>query len=142
MGLVLVAMLTLSAIHPLPRVQPTAFHHNTNLVSTQQEQVTITHYGYPNTFNGNPMGCRPYPAYHSTNPTILAVGYSRDAQIPCWTEVEITGPNGTITAVRQDTCHGCRHSTFDLSDAASLAVCGLNRSGQLYTCQATIRVLE
>lgn len=103
-----------------------------------QEQVTITHYGYPNTFNGRPTGCRPYNLYYNTDPTILAVGYSRTPTIPCGQEVEITGPAGQIVVQRQDTCPGCHHNMFDLSDAASLLVCGQ----PLRTCQATIRVLE
>lgn len=71
--------------------------------------------------------------YSSYDETILAVGYDRDALYPCGTELIITGPAGSISVVRSDTCGGChQYNMVDLSEAGHAKVCGIG------TCTVTI----
>lgn len=100
------------------------------------EVVTATHYGY--SYHGQRMGCANAGSYSSYDPTILAVGPSRYAEIPCGTQVQITGPAGTIITTRQDSCPGCSRNMIDLSEQGSIEVCG----GRPHTCRVTMEILR
>ncbi len=81
----------------------------------------VTHYG--ESYNGLTMGCG--GIYWSWDTTIVAIPYpGRHAEWPCGTRFRITGPTGTIDAVRTDACPGCHRNQLDLSESGMLTVCG------------------
>jgi hypothetical protein len=81
------------------------------------------------------MGCG--GVYNLSDPTVVAVSLARTQEWPCGQRLEITGPNGQIVGVRQDTCPGCSANHLDLSRAGFLAVCGPGVS----SCNVVIRPL-
>lgn len=91
----------------------------------------ITHYG--ESYNGQTMGCG--GTYWSTEPNIVAVGPMHYAEWPCGTQFEITGPGGTLVAMRTDSCPGCGFHHFDLSEIGSYMVCGY-----VGNCEITFQV--
>ena len=99
--------------------------------------MSATHYGA--SYNGQRMGCAPYNAYSSYDTTIAAIGTQHYAQWPCGTTLEVSGPNGTIYAIRQDSCPGCdlRYpNMIDLSEAGHAIVCGVG------TCRVQVTVVS
>lgn len=98
------------------------------------QDFTATHYG--ESYNGRGMGCG--GTYWSSEPNILAVGPSRYREWPCGTQIEITGPGGTLVVTRTDSCPGCGPNLLDLSEAGNSIVCG----GRPHTCRVSIQVLD
>lgn len=125
----LMAGVTLSALFVLP------LHALGDELEAERYGPTIpsriTFYG-PG-YDARPMGCG--GTYWASDPTIAAVGPSRYAAWPCGTELEISGPAGTIRVVRRDSCPGCAADMVDLSDGANELVCGVPR----HTCRAEVR---
>ena len=83
--------------------------------------------------------------YASDNPSIVAVGPSRNGEFPCGTFVQICGAIGCLVGQRVDSCPGCSANLVDLSEAGIAQACGVNTS----TCEVTmqkvapqVRVLE
>lgn len=99
--------------------------------ATEGEPGYATYY-HPS-LHGNRMGCPPYNRYNQWDDTVVAVNPNQSWRWPCGTVFEITGPNGSITATRQDSCPGCGPSHVDLSTAGRLVVCG-----QATSCAVTI----
>jgi len=92
----------------------------------------LTRYG--ERFNGRKMGCSKLGYYYSDDPTIVAVGYDRHAEMPCGTMLEVCGPTGCHLMMRKDTCGGCSAYMFDLSEAGNALVCGESYG----LCNATV----
>lgn len=88
----------------------------------QAQEFRGTHYGYG--YNGQSMGCYPYAPYSSSDTTIAAVGYPYTEVWPCGTVLQLEGPAGSLTVIRQDTCPGCGAGMIDLSEAGLIQVCG------------------
>lgn len=93
---------------------------------------SLTRYG--ERFNGRKMGCSKLGYYSSDDPTIVAVGYDRHAEMPCGTLLEVCGPTGCHLMMRKDTCGGCSAYMFDLSEAGNALVCGESYG----LCNATV----
>lgn len=93
-------------------------------------QGTATHYG--SSYNGSPLGCG--GTYWGSDPTIVAVGPSRYSEWPCGSQLTVSGPAGSLTVTRQDSCPGCSANMIDLSEAANEAVCG----APAHTCSVSI----
>jgi hypothetical protein len=98
-------------------------------------QSQVTHYGEQ--YNGRILGCG-NGYYSSDNPTIVAVGPARSAEMPCGTQLLVCGPGGCIIAHRQDSCPGCSPYVFDLSESGFLAVCGIPTG----VCSSTVAVVQ
>lgn len=99
-----------------------------------------THYG--ESYEGGWLGCGLFRneagdnLYHTGDATIVA---TRDFDYRCGQRFRITGPAGTITAFRQDSCPGCAGPWhLDLSEAGNASVCGYPPR----TCNITIEVLD
>lgn len=92
--------------------------------AVQAQDVTFraTHYG--ESYNGRPLGCTGMGVYSSNDSSIAAVGYPYSQTWPCGTVLELEGPAGTLTVIRQDTCPGCGADLIDLSEAGITQVCG------------------
>jgi hypothetical protein len=75
------------------------------------------------------MGCG--GRYSSIDSTIIAVGPADYSKFPCGTRLTVTGPEGTITVTRQDSCPGC-YNMVDLSERGHELVCGVG------TCTVTL----
>lgn len=75
--------------------------------------------------------------YDQWDPTVVATAVANDWRWPCGTTFRISGPAGSIVAVRQDGCGGCGANHVDLSTAANLAVCGGPS-----TCTASLEVIR
>lgn len=99
------------------------------------EQGRATHYGA--SYNGRNMGCAGAGRYYSDDPYILAISPALYQQVPCGTYVTITGPAGTLTTPRTDSCPGCTRNLLDLSEAGSTIVCG-----RPSTCNVTFTILR
>ena len=106
-------------------------------------QARATHYG--ESYNGQGLGCyhpdgTRYGVYSSDDIFIVAVGPSSYRSIGCGRWLRITGPAGSLVAMRKDACPGCdSHGEpffIDLSEAGHEQVC---RRG---TCLVTVEVLE
>lgn len=82
---------------------------------------------------GGPLGCG-YGPYRPSDPTVVAVSPARYREWPCGTEFQITGPAGSMRAMRKDACPGCSANHVDLSSAGSTAVCG-----RPVTCTVQVR---
>lgn len=98
------------------------------------EHGRATHYGV--SYQGQNMGCAGAGRYDTNNPYILAVSPALYASVPCGTYVTITGPAGTLTTPRTDSCPGCTRNLLDLSEAGSTIVCG-----RPSTCNVTFQIL-
>lgn len=100
--------------------------------TAQAQEFTATHYG--ESYNGYLLGCSGYGTYSSSNSSIVAVGGTYSTAWPCGTILEIEGPAGSLTAIRQDTCPGCGAGLIDLSEAGIIQVCG-----SLGSCTVRVR---
>ena len=98
--------------------------------ATQAQEFTVTHYG--ESYNGQRMGCG--GIYYSSDISIAAVGYPYSTAYPCGAVLELEGPGGTLTVIRQDTCPGCGSGLIDLSEAGIIQVCG-----SLGSCTVRVR---
>lgn len=99
------------------------------------ESGRATHYGV--SYQGQNMGCAGAGRYDTNNPYILAVSPALYASVPCGTYVTITGPAGSLTTPRTDSCPGCTRNLLDLSEAGSTIVCG-----RPSTCNVTFTILK
>ena len=88
----------------------------------EQEDAVVTY--YHDSLHGLPMACFLYSPYRREDITVLAIGTYHYEQWPCGTKLRITGPPGTISVVRSDSCPGCGKHYLDLSEAGMVAVCG------------------
>lgn len=93
---------------------------------------SATYYGHAGYYNGRTMACG--GTYWASDPTIVAVGYSRAQELPCGAQVLIEGPAGSLIATVSDRCPGCGHNTFDLSDEGNRQVCGV----PAHTCTVVV----
>lgn len=94
-----------------------------------QEAFTATYY-HP-MHNGGTMFCG--GTYWDGDQTIVAVGSADYSRFPCWSQMTVAGPAGSITVTVQDHCGGCR-SVVDLSRSANEAVCG----APAHTCLVSV----
>lgn len=92
-----------------------------------QEMTGIaTHYGASYDDGRHGLGCVGMGVYVGSDPTIAGVQYpEHDLLFPCGSQIEVSGPGGTIIVTRRDSCPGCRAQgkLIDLSEAGIAAVC-------------------
>lgn len=88
--------------------------------ASAEETWTATHYG--ESYNGQPLGCG--GTYQSRDDSIGAIGPANYGRLPCGSQITVTGPAGSVSVERRDSCPGCSATLIDLSEAAHEAVCG------------------
>ena len=77
---------------------------------------------YADSLEGNTMACG--GIFDQDDASVVAVSLEYDETWRCGDPLEICGPAGCITGIRQDTCPGCPGAHVDLSRTGLQAVCG------------------